>query len=103
MPHIHMLDFVLWPAFREHAVEILEMQEHMEYLLDMCKTLRCDWYFAQAEAFQRNEETGMLDLCDLAKVGCALHFGYDDLLITSDNSARFDKLVCRAFFQTIRC
>jgi hypothetical protein len=39
-------------------------------LMDMSKTLRCDWYFEKAEAFEVSEETGMLDLCDLAKVGC---------------------------------
>jgi hypothetical protein len=68
MPHICAIDFVLWPAFREYAVQILEMQERMEWMLDMCNNLCCDWYFASQESFQRDEETGFLDLCDLAKV-----------------------------------
>jgi hypothetical protein len=68
LPHIHILDFILWPAFREFTVEILEMQEHMEYMMDMSNSLRCDWYFAKMEALKNVEETGMIDLCDLAKV-----------------------------------
>jgi hypothetical protein len=68
MPHIHILDFILWPAFREYAVEMLEMQEHMEYMMDMSNNLLCDWYLEKADAFQRVEETGMLDLSDMAKV-----------------------------------
>jgi hypothetical protein len=68
MPHITSLDFVPWPALREFAVQIPEMQEHMEYFVDMCINIRCDWFFASEEAFYRNAETGLLDLCELAKV-----------------------------------
>jgi hypothetical protein len=68
MPHISVLDFVPWPAFREYAVQILEMQERMGWLLDMSSNIRCDWYFELEECFRRDDETGMLDLCDLAKV-----------------------------------
>ncbi|KAH8711893.1 hypothetical protein GQ44DRAFT_730955 [Phaeosphaeriaceae sp. PMI808] len=67
MDHIMMLDFVHWPAFREFAVQIPEMQERMEWLIDMSINLRCDWYFESDEAFKRSDETGLLDLCDLAK------------------------------------
>jgi hypothetical protein len=68
MPHISILDFIVWPAFREFAVEIPEMQEQMEWLMDMSITLRCDWSFTTDEALRRDEETGLLDLCDSAKV-----------------------------------
>jgi hypothetical protein len=61
MPHINVLDYVIWPAFREFAVQIPEMQEYMKYMLDMSINIRCDWYFAKEEALCRNEETGMLD------------------------------------------
>lgn len=68
MPHINMLDYIPWPAFRELAVQIPAMQERMEWLVDMSNTLRCDWSFPAQEAFRRPDETGLLDLCDLAKV-----------------------------------
>jgi len=68
MPHINALDFITWPAFRELAVQIPEMQERMEWALDLCDNVRCDWYFSTDEALQRNEDTGYVDLCDLAKV-----------------------------------
>ena len=68
MPHIHMLDFIPWPAFRELAVQIPAMQERMEWLMDMSNNLRCDWSFPTQEAFKNVDETGLLDLCDLAKV-----------------------------------
>lgn len=63
MPHINMLDYIPWPAFRELAVQIPDMQEHMEWLLDMSNTMRCDWSFPDQEPCQRNDETGFLDLC----------------------------------------
>ncbi|KAJ4321377.1 hypothetical protein N0V94_002914 [Neodidymelliopsis sp. IMI 364377] len=43
MPHISIVDYVPWPAFRELTVQIPAMQERMEWLLDMSNTLRCDW------------------------------------------------------------
>lgn len=68
MPHTSILDYVIWPAFREYVVEIPEMHEHMEYMLDMANTIRCDWFLASEEALVKVDETGMLDLCELAKV-----------------------------------
>jgi hypothetical protein len=97
MPHISIVDFIVWPAFREYVVQIPEMQERMEYMLDLCKSIRCDWYFPIDEALQRNEETGLMDLCDLAKVcaPCQLHMHTKhlvlcDLLTMSDNNKRPD-------------
>ncbi|KAJ4344128.1 hypothetical protein N0V95_006332 [Ascochyta clinopodiicola] len=68
MPHINMLDYIPWPAFRELAVQIPAMQERMEWLLDMSDTLRCDWSFSAQQALTKVDETGFVDLCDLAKV-----------------------------------
>jgi hypothetical protein len=68
MPHINILDFIIWPAFREFGVQVPELQERMGWMMDMSNNLRCDWYFGNDEAFAKNEETGLLDLCDLAKV-----------------------------------
>ncbi|KAH7069644.1 hypothetical protein BKA63DRAFT_579756 [Paraphoma chrysanthemicola] len=67
MPHISMLDFIAWPAFREFAVQVPRMQERMDWMMDMSLTIQCDWSFANDEAFQRDDETGLLDLCVLAK------------------------------------
>lgn len=63
-----MLDFIPWPALRELAVQIPAMQERMEWLMDMSNNLRCDWSFPAQEAFKKDDETGLLDVCDLAKV-----------------------------------
>jgi hypothetical protein len=98
MPHISALDFVLWPAFREYAVQILEMQERMEWMLDMCNNLRCDWYFESQESFKTDEETGLLDLCDLAKVSRALLILRKRILLTASGfPKRFDELVTWTF------
>ncbi|KAH9876439.1 hypothetical protein J1614_003570 [Plenodomus biglobosus] len=67
MPHINIVDFVAWPAFRELVVQIPTMQERMEWLMDMCLTVQCDWSFSTKEALARNEETGLSDLCPAAK------------------------------------
>jgi len=67
MPHINFVDFVAWPAFRELVVQIPTMQERMEWLMDMSQTLHCDWSFPTEEALSRDEETGLLDLCSVAK------------------------------------
>lgn len=67
-----MLDYIPWPAFRELAVQIPAMQEHMEWLMDMSNTLRCDWSFPTGEPIHRVEETGLPDLCVSAKV-CRWH------------------------------
>ncbi|CBX99014.1 hypothetical protein LEMA_P082530.1 [Plenodomus lingam JN3] len=67
MPHVNIVDFVVWPAFRELVVQIPTMQERMEWLMDMFLTLQCDWSFPMEEALMRHEETGLWDLCPLAK------------------------------------
>ncbi|RMZ68318.1 bZIP transcription factor [Pyrenophora seminiperda CCB06] len=67
MPHIKIVDFIVWPAFRELAVQIPAMQARMEWLMDMSVTIQCDWGFATAEALVQNDETGNVDLCDKAK------------------------------------
>lgn len=68
MPHIKVVDFIIWPAFRELVVQIPAMQQRMEWFLDYSTTIRCDWSFPVEEALCRHEDTGLLDLCDLAKV-----------------------------------
>ncbi|KAI8931522.1 hypothetical protein NX059_011181 [Plenodomus lindquistii] len=67
MPHINIVDFVPWPAFRELVVQIPTMQERMEWLMDMSLTTRCDWQFPTKEALAKDEETGLWDLCPMAK------------------------------------
>lgn len=73
MPHITIVDFVTWPAFRELAVQIPAMQERMEWLMDMSVNIQCDWSFPTNEALVRDEETGLLDLCPIAKVRSQYH------------------------------
>jgi hypothetical protein len=79
-------------------VQILEMQERMEWMLDMCNNLRCDWYFESQESFKTDEETGLLDLCDLAKVSRALLILRKRILLTGSGfPKRLDELVTRTF------
>lgn len=68
MPHIYVVDFVAWPAFRELAVQIPTMQERMEWLMDMTQSIHCDWSFTAEEALSKDEETGNVRLCPVAKV-----------------------------------
>lgn len=68
MPHISILDYVAWPAFREFAVQLPTMQERMGWLMNMSMTVRCDWWSATEDSLLRREETGCMDLCPAAKV-----------------------------------
>jgi hypothetical protein len=67
MPHINIVDFVVWPAIRDLVVQIPAMQERMEWLMDMSLNTQCDWSFATGEALSTHEETGQVDLCPAAK------------------------------------
>ncbi|KAH6865443.1 hypothetical protein BKA58DRAFT_221242 [Alternaria rosae] len=67
MPHINIVDFIVWPAFRELVTQIPAMQERMEWLMDMSLNIQCDWSFATDQALCSNEETGQVDLCDTAR------------------------------------
>ena len=67
MPHINIIDFIIWPAFRELVVQIPAMQERMGWMMDLSLNLQCDWSFATSEALYTNEETGQVDLCDAAR------------------------------------
>lgn len=68
MPHINILDFIAWPAFREFAVQIPSMQQRMRWLMDMSLTVRCEWRSSGEEALVGDSETGFWDLCPSAKV-----------------------------------
>jgi hypothetical protein len=49
-------------------VQIPAMQQRMEWLIDMSNTMCCDWFSSTQELLQRDEETGLLDVCVSAKV-----------------------------------
>jgi hypothetical protein len=72
MPHIKMLDFVVWPAFCEFVVSVPATGEKMEWIIHMSISIRCDWPFSDNDAFQRDKHTGLLGLCPVAKVCLAL-------------------------------
>ena len=81
MPHISILDFIPWPAFRELAVQLPAMQERMMWLINMMTTIRCDWSHTTEESLCQNKETGLVDLCSLGKV---IIFLYQDGKIALD-------------------
>jgi hypothetical protein len=67
MPHIPLVDFIVWPAFRELVVQIPAMQERMNWLLEMNLHVQCEWGFTAGEALKKDEDTGRVDLTDEAK------------------------------------
>jgi hypothetical protein len=67
MPHISIVDFVVWPAFRELAVQVPAMQERMWWLIDMSMNIECDWSYTTWEALYKIKRTGQADLCDAAR------------------------------------
>ncbi|EEU34276.1 uncharacterized protein NECHADRAFT_50387 [Fusarium vanettenii 77-13-4] len=68
IPHINMVDFAIWPAFRELVVQLPSMQEHMEWLIDLSNSIQCEWPYELDQALCKDEVTGGIDLVDLAKV-----------------------------------
>lgn len=69
MPHIKMIDFVIWPAFRELAVLLPFMQEHMEWLMDLSIHVQRRWTGdTLEEALWQDPLTAGTDLTDSAKV-----------------------------------
>lgn len=68
MPHINMVDFAIWPAFRELVVQLPSMQEHMGWLIDLSNSVQCEWPYELDQALYKDETTGRVDLVDLAKV-----------------------------------
>ncbi|KAI8713027.1 Zn(2)-C6 fungal-type domain-containing protein [Fusarium sp. LHS14.1] len=67
IPHINMVDFAIWPAFRELVVQLPSMQEHMEWLIDLSNSIQCEWPYELDQALYKDEATGNIDLVDLAK------------------------------------
>jgi hypothetical protein len=101
-----MLDFVAWPACREFAVSVPAMGERMEWLMDMSISITCDWPFSQDDAFERDEETGMLHMCEVAKVRDGNGIGKSQRtkhsLTVPEHLSRSIELVASAVFQSLR-
>lgn len=76
------------------------MHERMEYMLDMSNTIRCDWFFATEEALLKVDETGMVDLCDLAKVGIMSSVNTEHVFA---NPVRPRCEICRAGLSGLLC
>jgi hypothetical protein len=68
MPHVELVDFLIWPALREHVIRVPSMQVNLEWLMDMSLTASCDWEGTAEKALCRNAITGDFDLTDAAKV-----------------------------------
>lgn len=66
-----MVDFAIWPAFRELVVQLPSMQEHMEWLIDLSNSIQCEWPYELDQALYKDKITGSIDLVDLAKVCCS--------------------------------
>ncbi|KAL2671325.1 hypothetical protein Neosp_013907 [[Neocosmospora] mangrovei] len=62
-----MVDFAIWPAFRELVVQLPSMQEHMEWLIDLSNSIHCGWPYELDQALYKDKATGSIDLVDLAK------------------------------------
>ncbi len=67
MPHPMVVDFVIWPALREHVVQYPSLQVGMNWLLDMADTIVCGWSVSAGDALCQNQLTGKTDLTQVAK------------------------------------
>ncbi|UPL02491.1 hypothetical protein LCI18_013425 [Fusarium solani-melongenae] len=91
IPHINMVDFVIWPGFRELVVQLPSMQEHMEWLIDLSNSIQCEWPYELDQALYKDEASGNIDLVDLAKqhvwtLGCwSVGPTFRSYLLNADN------------------
>ncbi|KAF2992964.1 hypothetical protein E8E13_000891 [Curvularia kusanoi] len=67
LPHMYMMDFVIWPKLRELAVSTPPMQEKMDWLVDVSTHVRCYWPFGIEKATCKDAETGLTVLTVQAK------------------------------------
>ncbi|KAI8654745.1 Zn(2)-C6 fungal-type domain-containing protein [Fusarium keratoplasticum] len=91
IPHINMVDFAIWPDFRELVVQLPSMQEHMEWLIDLSNSIQCEWPYELDQALCKDEASGNIDLVDLAKqhvwtLGCwSVGPTFRSYLLNADN------------------
>jgi hypothetical protein len=76
MPHMHFFDFLIWPSIRDNAVQTLPLQEHLDWLLDLCDNIVCTWPFPLEDATFEDPWTEQHDLTDLAKVSQSLFYSF---------------------------
>ncbi|KAJ4985633.1 bZIP transcription factor [Stagonosporopsis vannaccii] len=67
VPHIPVLDFVIWPKLREFAVSTPLMQEKLDWLIDLSTHIQCQWPFTLEKATCKDKETGHTSLTDQAQ------------------------------------
>lgn len=67
MPHMHFLDFLIWPTMRDFAVQLPTLQEYTDWMADLCDNIQCHWPFPLEDATFDNARVGKYDLTDLAK------------------------------------
>lgn len=73
MPHVELVDFLLWPLLRETITSNPDtLQRDWRWLEDMSRTIDCDWFINVDLALENDSVTGEIYLVDSAKV--RLHF-----------------------------
>jgi hypothetical protein len=69
MPHVELVDFVLWPQLREAITNNPEtLQRDWRWLEDMSRTIDCDWFIHVDLALENDSMTGEIYLAESAKV-----------------------------------
>ncbi|CAN9443880.1 unnamed protein product [Alternaria alternata] len=68
VPHMHLLDFLVWPKLRDIAVQSTALQENMEWMVEQTATVCCHWPHTIEEALHKDEVTGREALTIAAKV-----------------------------------
>ncbi|CAN9426368.1 unnamed protein product, partial [Alternaria alternata] len=67
VPHMHLLDFLVWPKLRDIAVQSTALQENMEWMVEQTATVCCHWPHTIEEALHKDEVTGREALTIAAK------------------------------------
>ncbi|KAF3022663.1 hypothetical protein E8E14_014244 [Neopestalotiopsis sp. 37M] len=71
MPHVELVDFLLWPLLRETITSNPDtLQRDWRWLEDMSRTIDCDWFINVDLALENDSVTGEIYLVDSAKA-CA--------------------------------
>lgn len=63
-----MVDFLNWPALRDAIINSPTLQDDFKWLLDVSKTIDCEWLLSPEAALEADEVTGELHLTQSAKV-----------------------------------
>lgn len=66
--HLLLFDFMAWPEIRDLCAQNPGMSTDTRWILEMAKTIKCDWRGHPSDLLHKNPITGEIDLTPAAKV-----------------------------------